>query len=748
MSSNDVVSIPGPKHMVIALLSGGKDSCFNLLHCQANGHQVVAIATLIPEEGVDELDSHLYQSVGTRLIPFIAQASGLPLYTRVIRGKALERGAEYGSRSHIAVNEGDEGDETEDLYELLREVMIAHPEATALSSGAILSSYQRLRIEHVCSRLGLASLAYLWQQPQLSLLDSMIKCGMEVVIVKVAGVGLGVDVVGKRLEMVLPLLKRLEKEYGSHPAGEGGEYETITLSSPLWSHRLYILSSEVIITDPEPYPVAYLRVETAEIEPKANWSKPSVRELRNMLGLPSPESHLLQYKSDEEDEESEMAEGSVLLGSEPGGLDQLSRSIYQNQGTSRVHFVKRGQWFVLSIQGRSLPGQSVEMELKEAFESLSVKMKENGLSLPIHATHITFLLSSMSLFVAANALYATYFGTSPPSRATVAVPLPPGQRVRLEVIGFDDRFVGFEGRQALHVQSLSYWAPANIGPYSQAVIVNSRVHLAGQIPLLPASLTIPIHQSSHSPYALQSVLALRHVRRVLTLLRDKSSTGGGWEGWCELAICWWASSPLTTNSPPSGEPERMLEMEGVEMDCFETPIIFLQASELPRGALVEYQVNWNTGRRTFSPLSPNESNEGSGFIRSSPDNDCLTPDQEFDEDENTDRLESNYDQETLRGKCSHGSDERSKWEICMSDPIGGGRGLVFLDGMISEEVRSLVRKLGGVSVRVYYTHQIDLTTIQSKLPDISNTCITFIPVLSIHDRHLNFYPLAMDIFIP
>jgi diphthine-ammonia ligase len=43
-------------------------------------------------------------------------------------------------------------------------------------------------------------------------------------------------------------------------------------------------------------------------------------------------------------------------------------------------------------------------------------------------------------------------------------------------VGFDDRPEANEsgriqGRQALHVQGLSYWAPANIGPYSQAVSV-------------------------------------------------------------------------------------------------------------------------------------------------------------------------------------------------------------------------------------------------------------------------------------
>ena len=110
-------------------------------------------------------------------------------------------------------------------------------------------------------------------------------------------------------------------------------------------------------------------------------------------------------------------------------------------------------------------------------------MAERGLSLPLHSAHITLLLSSMSLFIPANEVYKTYFGTSPPSRATVAVPFPSGQRVKLEVVGYDDTPTmsssdasssKIGGRQALHVQSLSYWAPANIGPYSQAVIVSCR----------------------------------------------------------------------------------------------------------------------------------------------------------------------------------------------------------------------------------------------------------------------------------
>lgn len=75
----------------------------------------------------------------------------------------------------------------------------------------------------------------------------------------------------------------------------------------------------------------------------------------------------------------------------------------------------------------------------------------------------------MDLFLRVNAVYAKFFGVSPPARACVGVDLPDGIRVRLECIAFAET-TSF-GRQSLHVQGLSYWAPANIGPYSQAITV-------------------------------------------------------------------------------------------------------------------------------------------------------------------------------------------------------------------------------------------------------------------------------------
>lgn len=68
------------------------------------------------------------------------------------------------------------GDEVEDMFILLSEVKKQIPSITAVSSGAIASDYQRLRVESVCTRLGLVSLAYLWKQDQSLLLQEMVIC--------------------------------------------------------------------------------------------------------------------------------------------------------------------------------------------------------------------------------------------------------------------------------------------------------------------------------------------------------------------------------------------------------------------------------------------------------------------------------------------------------------------------------------------------------------------------------------------
>ena len=66
------------------------------------------------------------------------------------------------------------GDEVEDLMALLVYAKQHMPCIEAVASGAIASDYQRSRVERVCARLGLVSLAYMWHVPQEKLLRDMV----------------------------------------------------------------------------------------------------------------------------------------------------------------------------------------------------------------------------------------------------------------------------------------------------------------------------------------------------------------------------------------------------------------------------------------------------------------------------------------------------------------------------------------------------------------------------------------------
>nr|XP_015206384.1 PREDICTED: diphthine--ammonia ligase isoform X6 [Lepisosteus oculatus] len=100
---------------VVALISGGKDSCYNMMQCVAAGHQIVALANLRPAENKDELDSYMYQTVGHQAVALYAEAMDLPLYRHTIVGESLDTGRDYIEC---------EGDEVEDLYHLLKLVQV------------------------------------------------------------------------------------------------------------------------------------------------------------------------------------------------------------------------------------------------------------------------------------------------------------------------------------------------------------------------------------------------------------------------------------------------------------------------------------------------------------------------------------------------------------------------------------------------------------------------------------------------
>lgn len=479
----------------VALISGGKDSCFNIIHCLKQGHELVALANLHPiDKSQQELDSFMFQTVGHDIVPYYAKCTGLPLFRKEIQP--------FGSKNVELNYTPTTDDEIEDLYNLLFQVLKEIPEIEAVSVGAILSSYQRTRVEDVCARLGLVALSYLWQRDQSELMQEMCQASQteipgnfEARLIKVAAVGLDQTSLGKTLPEIFPTLKKLHNMYDVHICGEGGEFETMVLDAPFFSKgHLKLVSQEESPFDGNDG--VYSTRFKVEFEPR-HLTKSDLQAHLDALSHPK----LLDEKWHELYDHLE---------EEPASESELSKATFDKDTSYRSMVDKVGN--LLTVSNLCSSASSLEEQMYDVFRQLDGVLSKYNIK-PSHALHCTLILADMSLFPQVNKIYSEYFdiikhGPLPPARACISSNLSPGTLVQMSLVldlSIDQR----SNKNGLHVQGRSYWAPSNIGPYSQAIWLNDDYNkiafLSGQIPLRPPSMEL-----AESDPRLQAVLSLRH----------------------------------------------------------------------------------------------------------------------------------------------------------------------------------------------------------------------------------------------
>lgn len=130
----------------------------------------------------------------------------------------------------------------------------------------------------------------------------------------------------------------------------------------------------------------------------------------------------------------------------------------------------------------------------------------------------------MSQYSKVNSAYVNVIDINKaPVRVCVQTQLPETSPILMEALAHKSVNLSptHNERRTMHVQSISHWAPANIGPYSQAIKVGDIIYVAGQIALVPG-----IMQMVDGGIFQECRLALRHVGRIInaidhnTLLRD------------------------------------------------------------------------------------------------------------------------------------------------------------------------------------------------------------------------------------
>lgn len=475
---------------VVGLVSGGKDSIWNLHYCHHFDHELVCLAHLAPPAGTDELDSYMYQTVGSNVNAFIARALELPLIQRVITGRP--KGVDAIDYSPA------EGDEVEDLFLLLQDVLEQHPEIDAVSCGAILSNYQRLRVENVCSRLGLKVLAFMWRQEQDLLLRQMISAGLDARIVKVASMGLDGKHVGKSIldDAFARYLFGLGAKWGVHVCGEGGEYETIAVDAPLYQSALQISSMETL-SDCASSDVFYLRAQAVDVEPKPGSGASQLH--RRVLAA---YSSLAYYQHTFPVLCPVLPDATLDVAGSDGGDGDSARvamagDVPPTRGLGATLVQVGPLWASSSLDakvcGVALGGSPTE-QCQDLLDAVSAWLGSSyALSLS-DADFVELQVRDLSRFEEINCVYAKYFDVNPPPRVCIQTSLPDGLHLRMRMLVGARRIseAGPYRDNSLRVQSISTWAMACIGPYSQAKWVGQRLLLsAGVLGLVPHSMTLP-----------------------------------------------------------------------------------------------------------------------------------------------------------------------------------------------------------------------------------------------------------------
>ncbi|XP_060804149.1 uncharacterized protein LOC106130468 isoform X1 [Amyelois transitella] len=588
----------------VALISGGKDSCYNMMQCVAAGHSIVALANLQPIQK-DELDSYMYQTVGHQGIDLYAEAMGLPLYREAITGVAVDQGRNY---------QPTDNDEVEDLFRLLSRIK-DELDIEAVAVGAILSDYQRIRVENVCRRLGLVTLAYLWRRNQKELLQEMIASGIEAIIIKVAALGLDPRIhLGMSIRDIQPHLLLMQEKYGLNVCGEGGEYETFTLDCPLFRKRLVIDEKETVIhTDDPVAPVGYLNLKL-HLEPKDNTElklPPNVKNSLDFVGdlsdtvfsdlsdIELSEAEIDSIEKIEKEEKKKQKELNPLLtysGDRTEAVDEdktdetdcIDGYSYEEPLEGYTHVVedhrtiygnKHGWYYIGGVTG---DGADTVLATEDAMKKLINLLDSEGMYLT-DICSVNIYMRDMNEYSALNDIYVKHFSfQNPPTRVCVQCPLPADVGLILDAVAHkntpNNETEPPKERMTMHVQGISHWAPANIGPYSQAIKVGEVIGTCGQIALVPGSMALLRGGARR-----QCALALRHLARVLRAVCARAHIRSVVQSVCYM-----------THGGCVGEARRQLERRTAG-----AIVQYAVVQALPRGAALEWHAWAHTDNNRF-----------------------------------------------------------------------------------------------------------------------------------------------------
>ena len=200
---------------VIASWSGGKDSCYAYYLSTQQGHQVIALFTMMMSESKSN-----FHMIPSGILDAQAKAIGIPLIKKTTSALTYER--DFKAVLHDCKAKGAEGLVTGDIYEV--------------------AGHEESWLGRICREVGLTPIKPLWMGDTKQIYLDYFKTGFKATVVRTKLNLLGVEWLGRTLDQKFydDILKLGKVD----PCGEGGEYHTVITDGPTFKKKIEIQETQ------------------------------------------------------------------------------------------------------------------------------------------------------------------------------------------------------------------------------------------------------------------------------------------------------------------------------------------------------------------------------------------------------------------------------------------------------------------------------------------------------------------------
>lgn len=203
---------------VATLYSGGKDSNY-ALYLASKEYEV---SCLISMRSINP-QSYMFQSVGNEIIKLQSKSLGIPI-----------------------IFQETSGEKEKELEDLKKAILDAKKKfkIEGIVTGAIQSAYQSSRIQKICYELDLYCFNPLWQIDEEEYIKELVENKFEIIIASIAAYPLNENFIGEKIDN--KFIRKIRKFQDISIIGEGGEYESLVLDSPMFKKRIKIEYEKVM----------------------------------------------------------------------------------------------------------------------------------------------------------------------------------------------------------------------------------------------------------------------------------------------------------------------------------------------------------------------------------------------------------------------------------------------------------------------------------------------------------------------